>query len=241
MIRRSAHALVASATVLLALGAFAAIAGPAGAQVSGGCVVTVNGENVNRAHSPGTAFEFDEGDVIEVVGTSTAPVESYEITMKYGLFSYPAKSGEPTGDDTRWSGEVEVDDYTRFGVGLYRVDGSSTGAAPCSGWAYIRINGPFPLTTVAGAVAGIATVAGIAGVASATRPPKGGKPGRGHRWRGSLFGLLGGVGAAVLLQQFGVVPMTPAVMVGVPAGSALVGLALGWPQLFGSAAPAAAA
>jgi hypothetical protein len=33
--------------------------------------------------------------------------------------------------------------------------------------------------------------------------------------------------------------MTPAVMVGVPAGTALVGLSLGWPNLFGS--PAAAA
>lgn len=240
MRRRLAHALAAAAVTLLSCGAFGAFAAPAGAQVSGGCVVTVNGENVNRAHSPDTAFEFGEGETIEVVGTSTAPVESYEITAKYGLFSYPAKSGEPTGDDLTWSGEVQVDDYTRFGVGLYRFDGSSTGDAPCSGWAYIRINGPFPLTTVAGATAGVLTVVGVAGMASAARPPKGGKPGRGHRWRGSLFGLLAGAGAAVLLQQFGVVPMTPAVMVGVPTGSALVGLALGWPQLFG-AAPAAAA
>jgi hypothetical protein len=235
--RRVAHALIATAVAALALGMLAV---PAGAQVTGGCVVTVNGENVNRAHSPGTAFEFEEGDVIRVVGTSTAPVDSYEITAKYGLFSYPAKSGEPTGDDLEWSGEVKVSDYTRLGVGLYRFDGSSTGAAPCSGWAYIKINGPFPLATVAGGAAAVITVVGVAGMASATRPPKGGKPGRGHRWRGSLVGLLAGAGAAVLLQQFGVVPMTPAVMVGVPAGTGLVGLALGWPNLFGNAAAAAA-
>lgn len=238
MRRRLAPIGLLAATTALLLGAFAA---PAGAAVSGGCVVTVNGENVDRAHSPDTAFEFDEGEVIEVVGVSAAPVESYEITMKYGLFSYPAKSGEPTGDDTRWSGEVQVDDYTRFGVGLYRVDGSSTGAAPCSGWAYIRINGPFPLATVAGASAAVLTVVGVAGMASAVRPPKGGKAGRGHRWRGSLFGVVAGAGAAVLLQQFGIVPMTPAVMVGVPLGSALIGLGLGWPNLFGTAAPAAPA
>lgn len=238
--RRPVTALRVTAALVLAFGALGALAAPAGAAVSGGCVVTVNGENVNRAHSPGTAFEFDEGETIRVVGTSTAPVESYDIKMKYGLFSYPAKSGTPTGDDLTWSGSVQVDDYTRFGVGLYRVDGSSTGAAPCSGWAYIKINGPFPLATVAGGTAGVLTVVGVAGMVSATRPPKGAKAGRGRRVRGGFFGLLAGAGAAVLLQQFGVVPMTPAVMVGVPAGGALVGVALGWPQLFGSAAASAA-
>ncbi len=236
MTRRVRPALAAAALALITVGGFAT---PAGAEVGGGCVVTVNGENVNRAHSPDTAFVFEKGDTIEVVGTSTAPVESYEVRAKYGLFSYPAKSGNPTGDDTTWSGSVQVSDYTRFGVGIYRFDGSSTGAAPCSGWAYIKINGPFPLATVAGGTAAVLTVVGVAGMVSATRPPKGGRAGRGHRWRGSLFGLLAGIGGAVLLQQFGVVPMTPAVMVGVPLGSTLVGLALGWPQLFG--APAAAA
>ena len=236
--RRLAHAVAALAVVLLTMGAFAV---PAGAEVGGGCVVTVNGQNVDQAHSPDTAFEFRKGDVIRVVGTSTAPVESYKVTARYGLFGYPAKSGTPTGDDLTWTGSVNVSDYARFGTGIYRFDGSSTGAAPCSGWAYIRITGTFPLTTVAGASAAVLTVIGVVGMASAARPPKGGKPGRGHRWRGSLFGLVGGVGAAVLLQQFGVVPMTPAVMVGVPLGSMLVGLGLGWPNLFGTAAPAATA
>jgi len=130
--------------------------------------------------------------------------------------------------------------FVNLDPGIYRVEGSSTGAAPCDGWAYIKINGPFVLTTVAGGAAAVLTVAGIAGMASATRPAKGGRAGRGHRWRGSLFGLLGGIGAAVLLQQAGIVPMTPQMMVGVPVGTAMVGLALGWPQLFGKAAVAAA-
>jgi hypothetical protein len=195
--------------------------------------------NVDKAHSPDTAFEFTEDEVVRVVGTSSAPVESYDIDMVYGLFTYPAKSGTPTGDDTVWASEVEVGDYTRYGVGIYRVEGSSSGAAPCSGWAYIKITGPFPLTTVAGGAAAVVAVIGVAGMASAVRPPKGGKPGRGHRWRGLFFGAAAGAGVAVLLQQFGVVPMTPEVMVGVPLGTAMVGLALGWPQLFGSAATAA--
>lgn len=234
------HLLPGVLTLAAALLAVGATALPAGAAVTGGCTVTINGKNVNTAHSPGTAFEFTEDEVVRVVGTSSAPVESYDIDMVYGLFTYPAKSGAPTGDDTVWAGAVKLGDYTRYGVGIYRVEGSSSGAAPCSGWAYIKITGPFPLTTVAGGTAAILTVVGIAGMASAVRPPKSQKPGRGHRWRGSLFGLLAGAGVAVLLQQFGVVPMTPEVMVGVPLGTAMVGLALGWPQLFGSAAPATA-
>lgn len=235
--RRATRVLLGAAVMLLGLGAFAV---PAGAAVDGGCTVTINGVNVDKAHSPGTAFEFSEDEVVRVVGTSSAPVESYDIDMVYGLFTYPAKSGSPTGDDTVWASEVEVGDYTRYGVGIYRVEGSSTGAAPCSGWAYITITGPFPLATVAGGTAALLTVVGVAGMASAARPPKGAKAGRGHRWRGSLFGLLAGAGVAVLLQQFGVVPMTPAVMVGVPVGTAMIGLAIGWPQLFGTASATAA-
>jgi len=49
-------------------------------------------------------------------------------------------------------------------------------------------------------------------------------------WRGALSGVLAGVGIAVLLQQYAVVPLTTLVLVGVPLGLALVGLALGWPR-----------
>jgi len=220
----------------LAVGPMAA---PAHADITGGCTVTLNGIDAKTAHSPGTAIEVNEGDTLRIVGTAPGPITGYTTTMKYGLFSYKAKSGVVTGDDTTWNGSVKIGDYTRFGVGLYRVDGASTGTV-CTGWAYININGPFPLTTAAGAAAGIATIAGVAGMASAAMGPKGGRtPGKGRRWRGSLFGLLAGVGAAVLLQQFGVVPMTPAVMVAVPVGTAMVGLALGWPKVAAVAAAAA--
>jgi len=210
---------------------------PGGAQSRGACVVTVKGTPTTRADTPGRAFEFGTGDVIEVVGTSTAPVRAYDITLHYGFIGFPAKSDTPTGDDTRWSGEVQVDDYTPFGVGLYRVEGTSSGAAPCSGWAYVRITGPFPLATVAGAVAAVLAGVGIVGALTALRPT--GRPGRGHRVRGPLFGAVGGTGIAVLLQQFAVVPMSALLMIAAPVVGALVGLALGWPR-GGSAAPVAA-
>jgi len=219
----------------LALGPLAA---PANADVTGGCTVTINGIDAKTAHSPGTAIEVNEGDTLKVVGTAPGPITGYNVTMKYGLFGYKAKSGVVTGDETTWTGTVKIGDYTRFGVGIYRAEGASTGTV-CSGWAYIKVDGPFPLTTAAGAMAGIATIAGVAGMVSAARPPKGGRsPGKGRRVRGSIFGLLAGVGAAVLLQQFAVAPMTPMLMVGVPVGTAMIGLALGWPKAVAVAAAA---
>ena len=55
----------------------------------------------------------------------------------------------------------------------------------------------------------------------------------------AIFGRLAGVGAAVLLQQFAVAPMTPMLMIGVPAGTAMIGLALGWPKAVAAVTAAA--
>lgn len=52
----------------------------------------------------------------------------------------------------------------------------------------------------------------------------------GHRVRGTISGLVFGLGLAILLQQFAVVPLTTLVLVLVPLGSALIGLAIGWPR-----------
>lgn len=53
---------------------------------------------------------------------------------------------------------------------------------------------------------------------------------KGRRVRGVISGFVCGLGIAVLLQQFGVVPLTTALLVAVPVGMAIVGLALGWPR-----------
>ena len=60
--------------------------------------------------------------------------------------------------------------------------------------------------------------------------------GQGRRVRGAISGLICGLGIAVLLQQFAVLPLTTAVLVGIPVGLALVGIALGWPRRAGTPA-----
>lgn len=53
---------------------------------------------------------------------------------------------------------------------------------------------------------------------------------KGHRVRGAFSGLIFGLGVAILLQQFGVVALTLPVVVAIPTGMLLVGIAIGWPR-----------
>jgi hypothetical protein len=64
---------------------------------------------------------------------------------------------------------------------------------------------------------------------------------KGHRVRGACSGFVFGLGVAILLQQFGVVALTLPVVLALPLGMLLVGIAIGWPRRPRAAAPAAAA
>jgi hypothetical protein len=54
--------------------------------------------------------------------------------------------------------------------------------------------------------------------------------GKGRRVRGVISGFVCGLGIAVLLQQFAIVPLSTVLVIAVPVGMAIVGLALGWPR-----------
>ena len=54
--------------------------------------------------------------------------------------------------------------------------------------------------------------------------------GEGRRVRGVISGFVCGLGIAVLLQQFAIVPLSTVLVIAVPVGMAIVGLALGWPR-----------
>ena len=53
---------------------------------------------------------------------------------------------------------------------------------------------------------------------------------RGHRVRGAFSGLSLGLGLVILLQEFAIVPLTTLVLLLVPLGTVLIGLAVGWPR-----------
>jgi len=160
-------------TMLVLGAAFAAPASAASApdQVTGGCSVTVNGKDANTAHNASNAIEVGENDTVTVVGTAPGPITGDTVKMKIGPIKFTARDESTDGTDNTWTGQVKVSDYAKYGVGLYRVEGASTGTV-CTGWAYLKVTGKFPLTTVAGATAAGLTVIGAAGMASAARRPK---------------------------------------------------------------------
>ena len=154
----------------LALTAGVLAAGAAGAAITGGCRVTVNGRDAGTAHNASSAIKASEHETVTVVGTAPGPITGYDVKMKFGPIKFTATSDTVTGKGNTWTGKVKVSDYARYGVGLYRVEGASTGTA-CTGWVYLKITGPFPLTTVAGATGAVLALGGAAGMVSAARRP----------------------------------------------------------------------
>ena len=170
--RRRLPRLLAAAGAVAVVVAATAGPGPADAQVTGGCTATVNGQDVGAARSASSAIEVDVDDTVQVVGTAPGPIDGYQVDLTFGPASFTAADGTVDDEDTTYTEVVEISDYATYGVGLYRVEGTTTGT-PCSTWAYVKVTGRNPLTTVAGIVGAVLTVGGVAGMATAMRRPKG--------------------------------------------------------------------
>ena len=158
---------------LLALGVAAggalALASPAAAEVDGPCTGTVDGRDVAplSAGDPGDSIEVDADAVVSVGATSAETIDSYAVEMEFAGFSWEVASD--TVDGTSWSRDVEVADYSRFGVGLYKVRAVSSGATPGVGAVLVKVTGKSPLTTPAGIGGAVLTGAGALGVALSAR------------------------------------------------------------------------
>src|SRR6266508_2686956 len=191
----------------LALGAalFLLLAAPAGAEIAGGCRVSINGTDVGAISSadPAQAIHVAQGGQATVVLESPSPITELHIFLEFAGQRIPAVQRPVNGTTVRET--VPVDKYLRNekgaggAVGLYKVIGEGRGGGTCAGSALILVEGN-PLQT-------------IAGVAGAFGGP------RGLGWRpklsglGLLGGLLAGAGGLVLGQQYGVVyPTAPAVI-----------------------------
>ncbi|HSL59348.1 MAG TPA: hypothetical protein VK866_15985 [Acidimicrobiales bacterium] len=146
------------------LTAVVAVTLPATAQ--SGCTATIDGIDVTTAHSPKSAIRVDADATIAVAGQAPGPITGYQVDMVFGPFSFTAADGTVTGGDTGYSTTVDVGDYARFGVGLYRVEGRTTGTV-CDEWTYVEVVGRSPLSTLAGAIGAGAAIAGLTGMATA--------------------------------------------------------------------------
>ena len=170
--RRAVPRALAAVGALAVVVAATAGPGPADAQVTGGCTATINGQDVGAARSASSAIEVDVDDTVVVVGTAPGPIDTYEVLLTFGPASFTAADGTVDDGDTTYTGDAVIADYATYGVGIYRVEGRTTGTE-CSTWAYVKVTGRNPLTTVAGVVGAVLTVGGVAGMATAMRRPKG--------------------------------------------------------------------
>jgi hypothetical protein len=140
------------------------VAPPADAQVTGGCSATIAGQDVATAHNARNAITVGADDTIVVTGIAPGPITGYKVFLTFGPTRVQVADGVVSDGGNTWTSTVDVADYATFGVGLYRIEGETTGT-PCTGWAYVKVTGRFPLFTVAGAVGGVLAAAGAVGMA----------------------------------------------------------------------------
>lgn len=149
-----------------------ALAEPAGASITGSCTGALNGVDVGplSASDPGDAIEVDKDQDIVAEATAPGGIDRYKVQLEFAGVKWTVGKGDADGDS--WSKVVNVSDYARYGVGLYRVHGVSTGGAMCTGSALVKVSGN-PLATVAGIAGSVLTVAGAGGVVGATLRARG--------------------------------------------------------------------
>ena len=211
----------------IAILALAAIVVPsAAAVISGPCNATINGQNVKNQGTGAFAGPITVANdaVVPVAMSASGKISHLKIQIEFAGIRWTVRDKASNG--TSWSSDVKVKNYAKYGVGLYKVIGSSSGGVSCSGSALVKVKGN-PLATVAGIVGLIATLLGLGGIAGVViSAMRAGSIGFGKSVGGLLFGLIAGLGLAVLLQQFALVYPTPVAAIVTVGLGGLVGLGL---------------
>jgi zinc-ribbon domain len=187
------------------------------ATVTGPCTVSIDGADVTNGHgAAGSPVPLQSGSLVSVDGTAQSRVTDLNYTVHIAGGGVQVGTVTIAQDGLSWSGTVDLESISNATVGLFEVTAEvQTTGQDCSGVAYVCIEGRSPFTTAAGAGAtAIGVGGGILLVLSFTRARRLGAA------RSSLQGFAGGatagLGAAVLLQQFCTLPLSPASATGIP-------------------------
>jgi hypothetical protein len=145
------------------------------------CVATLNGFDVASLNSESTssAIEVDKNGTVVVSVTANQPISSYHVDLAFSFRGWTVASDDRV-NSTRWSNTINVKDYARFGIGLYRVTATSSGlSGSCDMAALVRVTGNAVPDSIAGDVgAGLAAL-GIGGLAGGIGKALGGDGGGG--------------------------------------------------------------
>ncbi len=151
-----------AATIALSLAFWLFAPTAAQADVNGPCSATLNGTNVAQDDGP---IDVGSNDIVAVtMGSTAAEVTHLRVQLHYGPVSWNVHNEDTSGQNV--SKNVSVEDYARYGVGLYKVTSTATlsSGGSCSGSALVKVSGS-PLGSWAGRVAAAAAAVGVAGLA----------------------------------------------------------------------------
>lgn len=192
------------------------------------CSATIAGDSVAAHRRPNDPIRVRHDEAVDVLGSASSAVSHVAYQLRIAGLSYTFGDDFATSDTT-WSGTVEVEDYARFGVGLYELGGTAqTATGVCQDRVYICVEGRSPFTTAAGLVASSDATGGLAllGRVAARRRSLTALP----RGPLALGGGLISLGAVVLAQHACIRPLTPLTLSIVPIGAAIgpvAGIAFG--------------
>src|SRR5262245_42141066 len=127
---------------VLALVALLVLASDAAATVGGPCTVEIGGEDIG----PREVGAFSEPILVSsdrpvsVTMSSEQELDRLEVEMEVSGFRWTVHERPSTG--TSWASEIPVDDYSDYGLGIFKVVASSSGEGfTCESSALIEITG----------------------------------------------------------------------------------------------------
>ena len=209
--RRSVLRLTLLVTAVMTLGSGT----PVMAGVEGHCTAFFGGVEAERIDTLDSPLELQASDVITFHGTDETGTQSAKVEVILATVS--VRSGSTTYGPLQqeFSASLDLDDVSPYGVGLFRVRGTTDN---CTAEAWIRISGRFPLTTLIGLTAGALALAGFAAQLMAIASRRRWSP-----WGAAIAGLIAGAGAAGVAQQFGTLQLSIPSIAIIASGVALLG------------------
>ena len=219
------HALRIPLAAVAMLTIAAIVVPSAAAEISGPCNATINGQNVKNQGTGAFAdpITVENHAIVPVAMSAASQISQLKIQIQFAGMSWTVRDKASHGKS--WSSDVKVKNYAKWGVGLYKVVGSSGGVS-CSGSALVKVKGN-PLTTVAGIVGLVAALMGLGGIGAAVAMTmRAGALSFGRSLGGMVFGLIAGLGLAVLAQEYSLMYPTLGAAVSSVGLGALFGIGL---------------
>lgn len=190
------------------------------ATITGGCQGEGHSSSGSGANlTTDTEWHLNSNDVAGGSGTAPVPMRAASVAAYALGIGIPIASGTDEEGETAGSVEgVSVETYAILGH-RFVVAGSASGDGQCSGQIEILLDDVNPLFTVLGGGGIIAALIGLIALLLFSRSSGGCL----NRILSALFGGLGGLGAALALEQFEVLDPTQPIGLFIVIGVAVLG------------------